>query len=174
MIRKADEIRPYVERFEKVLFRNRPETAARIKALYPPREDFEALLQTDAARHIESATRTGAPVVEDEETGEVKLVDSQPVVRLAIQFQNGLDLKLAAAEAGVEREPFLQTLESSRPLAEALGPLALRGKTVKRDTYVEIFPQLAVALRLGKYVPPENGRELFHQNHRSCSRTRSG
>jgi TPR repeat protein len=145
--RKDDEIRPYVEA-NPIVFRDQPGLADSIKALYPEKAVIDRLFDQDARRHIQAAGKAGSPVTEDEETGQLKLVDRQPIVRLSTQFHNELDLKLASAEAGVPPDDLINLLSNSKTLAAQIGILRIPGKTIKRGTYVAAFTSIIGELRI--------------------------
>ncbi|HEY5311821.1 MAG TPA: c-type cytochrome domain-containing protein, partial [Pirellulales bacterium] len=143
MVEKYDQVRDHVLQNAQAFARADRET---ILALYPPREKFAALLRQDARRFKEAVEKTGAP-----------LSASEPIVTLALRFEAELDLALAAAEAGVRPEALLRGLEQSPRLARQLGPLRVQGGTVQRQVFVNTFPGLVRALRLGRFLHPKNG-----------------
>jgi formylglycine-generating enzyme required for sulfatase activity len=160
---KDDEIRKYVA-VNAVAFDNDPVVIGEINALYPVQSTIDKLYTKDARRHIEAAEKTGSPVVRETEGVQLKLVDGKPVVRLSTQFHNELNLELAAAEAGVKREVFMAILSKSKALAKQLGLLKIKGKTVKRDTYVAAYADIVKELRLGRYVPSRNRPTVIFAN----------
>jgi sulfatase modifying factor 1 len=147
-----------------VAFDNDPVVIGEINALYPVQSTIDKLYTKDARRHIEAAEKTGSPVVRETEGVQLKLVDGKPVVRLSTQFHNELNLELAAAEAGVKREVFMAILSQSKALAKQLGLLKIKGKTVKRDTYVAAYADIVKELRLGRYVPSRNRPAVIFAN----------
>ena len=150
MKRKDDEIRPYALA-NPVVFRNQPGLADFIKALYPVKGAMDRLFDEDAKMHILAAEKSGSPVIEDPDTGKPKLVDAQPVVRLATQFHNELDLELAAAEAGIRPDRLTKLIDQSKILAEQIGLLKIPGKTIKRDTYDAAVAEIIRGLGTGIY-----------------------
>jgi hypothetical protein len=68
---------------------------------------------------------------------------------LAKQFENELDLRLAAAEAGATAAEFTAALDRSAVLARVFGPLKSAGGTVQRDVYVAGFADLVRELQPG-------------------------
>ena len=121
------------------------DVAATIKALYPTRGAFEALLKEDADRFARAVRESGAP-----------LSETEPIFELARQFENELDLVLAAAESGQQPGPFKALVARSPRLVESLVSLLVSGGTVKRDTFVAAFPDIVAALRLGTYIAASN------------------
>ena len=107
-----------------------------IKAVYPPREVFADLVKEDQARFRRVVELTGAP-----------LSKTEPIAALALRFEQELDLKLAAAEAGVEPGQLKRAIQRSRLLSETLGALTVEGGTVQRTVFQESFLQLAHELR---------------------------
>jgi hypothetical protein len=136
MIEKVDQVREHVERNAGGFT---PDVVATIRALYPPRDRFAALLKEDAERFATAVKKTGA-----------HLSTTEPIVALATRYTQELDLPLAAAEAGLDVDAFLKALKVSPPLARTLGPLSAPGGTVQRDVYVASFGELA---RLGTGTP---------------------
>jgi tetratricopeptide (TPR) repeat protein len=142
LIDKADQVRDHVARNARAFA---PEDVDSVRALYPPREKFQQLLQADMRRFQEAVARTGAP-----------LSATEPVAALALRFEAELDLPLAAAEAGVRPEQFLQALDRSPRLAQELGSLRVDGGTVQRQVFVDSFGELVRVLRLGEFLEPRN------------------
>ena len=137
MIRKTDQIRNHVLGQPGAFSVKEIET---VKALYPTADRLNELL-TDAEKQFARAVKDcGVP-----------LSRSEPVATLAGQFEQPLDLSLAAAEAGVDTAGFRQALQRDPQIARALGV------PIPRDTYVRNFGRLATAVRLGKFIPPEFG-----------------
>jgi mono/diheme cytochrome c family protein len=145
MIEKADQVREHVERNPGGFT---PDVAATIRALYPPRERFAALLKEDAERFAAAVKKTGA-----------HLSTTEPIAVLALRYTQELDLPLAAAEAGLDVETFLKVLQRSPELARTLGPLNAPGGTVQRDVYVAAFRDLARQVLEGNFAaaPPAGG-----------------
>jgi formylglycine-generating enzyme required for sulfatase activity len=110
-----------------------------VKALYPPPEEFQALLDDDAQRFARAVEQTGG-----------KVSDTDPVVVLAQRFESELDLTLAAAEFGVTTDELLEAMTRSRELARLLGPLRINGGTVKRDQLLRAFDRAVELLDVGK------------------------
>jgi mono/diheme cytochrome c family protein len=134
-IDKTDQVREHVEK-NRAAFA--ADEAALIRALYPERERFQALLQDDAERFRKAVEQTGAT-----------LQATEPIVALALRFEGDLDLPLASAEAGLPAEEFTKGLAGSPALARGLGTLQLEGGTVQRQAFLDIFPDLVRELKLG-------------------------
>jgi mono/diheme cytochrome c family protein len=153
MIRKKDEIRAYA--FENpIAFEGKTEVLSTLVKIYKIDGYLDRFFDDDARRHNYAAYKAGSPAIKNAQTGKPQLVDGKPIVRLATQFHNALDLRLASAETGVEIKVFVQALGENRFLAQQLGLLKSPGKTVKRDTFVAAMPMLTQVLELGKYFPP--------------------
>ncbi len=142
LIDKADQVRDHVGKNARAFA---PEDVDSVRALYPPREKFQELLQVDTRRFQEAVARTGAP-----------LSATEPVAALALRFEAELDLPMAAAEAGVRPEQLLQALDRSPRLAQELGSLRVEGGTVQRQVFVDSFGELVRVLRLGDFLEPRN------------------
>ncbi|MEX0711095.1 MAG: WD40 repeat domain-containing protein [Pirellulales bacterium] len=139
MIAKADEVRAHVEA-NRAAFPD----AAEIEALYPPADEFAALIAQDAERFAAALQKLGQTKIT--RTGE-------PVSTMAERFQAEIDLKLAAAELGLQPDQFVPALRKSTDLTRVLGPLNVPGGTVKRDTFVQVYQEAARAFGRGKSRP---------------------
>ena len=136
MLAKSDQIRPLAE---KNIFAQADNE--RIKALYPPKATFDALLKEDEDRFAKAVEETGAAVSE-----------SEPIFLLARQFETELDLPLAAAEAGFRPDEFQKLIGSSNRLGQRLGLLLVPGGSVKRDAFVATFPLIVEDAGIGTYA----------------------
>jgi tetratricopeptide (TPR) repeat protein len=141
MIEKEDQVRSHV------LNNSGDFTAAEraaVLTMYPVREDFLALVRQDAARYLKAVAKTGAP-----------LAATEPVAALADRFENEMDLKSAAAEAGVPVAAFVKGLRSGK-LARGLGILKVEGATVKRDVFEGAFASIIREFQPGGVWAREN------------------
>jgi hypothetical protein len=129
MIAKDDQVRAHVESNSNAFEKSERDL---ILSLYPKKDVFDAKLKEDADRFRKAVRETGA-----------HLSKTEPVYVLAKQFESEVDLRLAAAEAGVTVEEFRRGLERSPVLARVFGPLKNAGGTVQRDALVASFPDLA-------------------------------
>jgi TPR repeat protein/mono/diheme cytochrome c family protein len=102
-----------------------------VKALYPVKANFDALLKDDADRFMAAAEKTGAAKTK-----------AEPVVTLSLRFETDVDLSLAAAEAGMTQENFRDVLAHSPFLAPRIGALMIAGGTVQRDVFAESFIEI--------------------------------
>jgi hypothetical protein len=136
LIEKSDQLHDLVERsspFPK-------EVTEVLLALYPTPRAFDVLLREDAERFVRAVKATGA-----------SLSQTEPVYALARQFEVDLDVKHAAAEAGLEPSAFRDLLAGTPALGQALGPLLLNSP-VKRDAFLAAFPLIAEARHLTLFV----------------------
>jgi formylglycine-generating enzyme required for sulfatase activity/mono/diheme cytochrome c family protein len=141
MIAKDDQILAHVESNQGAFTRD--EVAA-VRALYPPREAFAALLREDADRFARAVARaTEAPPG-----------TTDPVVALAARYEWDLDAALAAAEVGLPTAAFLDGLNRSDALARVMGQLRSEGGTVQRQVYADQFKDLVRVLQRGTVYEP--------------------
>ena len=70
---------------------------------------------------------------------------------LSFQFDEPLDLDLAAAEAGVSTDKLIAALKTNAALGRELGSLS-QGQPVQRDTYVQLFGALVKELKVGTFL----------------------
>jgi hypothetical protein len=101
---------------------------------------LESALATDDERHRKAVSRMGGGAEVEPET--------------AAGYETDLDLTAAAAELGLRPAELSARLNGSAVLA----PLKVRGGTVRRQAFNDALPDLVRELRLGAYLPPENGR----------------
>lgn len=135
LLPKDDQIRPHVLRNPNAFDKEDRET---ILALYPERDEFRELLEEDAELFREAVEETGAPFGRTE-----------PIVALAHRFEQVLDVRLAAAEAGVEPETLVAAIQESPVLARRIGVLNTPGGTMQRQAFIEAFRDVARVLKLG-------------------------
>jgi tetratricopeptide (TPR) repeat protein len=137
LIDKADQVRDHVTKNAGAFAAVDVEL---VRALYPPRERFAALIRQDAQRFQKAVEKTGAP-----------LSATEPVVALALRFEAEMDLALTAAEVSCTPEILQRVLERSPKLAQELGTLRIEGGTIQRSVFVEEFGDLVRELKLGKH-----------------------
>ena len=138
MLKKHDQIRNHVlgqpESYDR-------EVVEFVKAVYTPKADLAAKFEEDRERFERAVKKCGL-------TG---LAQSEPVAELAFQFDEPLDLDLAAAEAGVSTHAFATAVKSNAALGRELGGL-VQGQPVPRVTYVKQFASLVRVLKTGTYL----------------------
>jgi formylglycine-generating enzyme required for sulfatase activity/mono/diheme cytochrome c family protein len=127
-------------------------TCELVKALYPTKEKFDALLKDDADRFAAAVEKTQAARTK-----------SEPIVSLSLRFQADLDAPLAAAEAGLTPQKFREIVSRSPVLAPRLGALNIPGGTVQRDVFVAVFGDVVRAIAFGKFRQPEGGADFAAQ-----------
>jgi hypothetical protein len=110
---------------------------------------MEEYLHNDMDRFAQAVKETGAA-----------LSVTEPVYALAKEFEEEMNVALAAAEAGLEVKDFQELLARAPKLGQAMG-LLLVGGTVKRDVFVDAFPLIAEGrhLRLLKAAVSSTARE---------------
>ncbi len=120
-----------------------PEVLATVRALYPPADEFAKLVAQDKARFAQAVAATGGT-----------LGETEPIVTLALRFEELVDLPLAAAEAGVSPDEFVKGLGRSPELASIFGALKVKvpAGTVQREVYLANFPLIVRDLKLGTYI----------------------
>jgi hypothetical protein len=141
IIAKADEIRKNVEA-NRINFRT---SAEKILALYPPKEEIDKLYEENAARFRRAVNEVGIQRITQE---------GEPIVNMALRFENDVDARNAAAELGLKVEDFLKALKLNAAVQGRLGPLNVEGGTVKRDLFAKEFAPVVAELGLGEPLKP--------------------
>lgn len=142
IIEKEDQVRKHAERSRGAFSIQEHDT---IRALYPPPEAFQALVQQDRKRYAAAVEQTGVPPGK-----------TDPIVALAARYEWDLDLALAAAEVGLTAAEFQERLTESKSeeIARLFGSLRTQGGTVRRQVFEKNFKRLVGDLQLG-VVPNE-------------------
>jgi hypothetical protein len=140
LIEKADQLREVVEKTR--AFDGK--IAETVAALYPLRDKMDEYFRDDAERFAKAVKETGA-----------SLSVTEPVFALATQFEDEMNVSLAASESGLEVKDFQEMMSRSPRLGQSMG-LLLVGGTVKRDVFAEAFPMIAA----GRRVPLLNSTSL--------------
>ena len=135
MLNKTDQVREHVLAQSAAYD---PQVVEFVTAVYVAKAELNAKLTEDRERFEAAVKRCGL-------TG---LAKSEPVATLAFQFDEPLDLDLAAAEAGVTVERFVAALKANAALGRELGSLP-QGQPVPRDTYIQLFAALVKELKVG-------------------------
>jgi FKBP-type peptidyl-prolyl cis-trans isomerase/DNA-directed RNA polymerase subunit RPC12/RpoP len=116
---------------------------ALIKRLYPPREEFDKLLQEDAGRFKKALEATGT-----------KANAPEPIEGLSLRFESEVDVRLAAAETGVTTDEFLKGLAKAPPaLIREFSALRSDGGSVQRDVLEKDFRELERVMELEQFQP---------------------
>jgi formylglycine-generating enzyme required for sulfatase activity len=139
MLNKQDQIREHVLGQPNAYSKEILEFVA---AVYPPASTLDAKLKEDRARFEAAVKLCGLP----------GLARSEPVATLGFQFDDALDLDLAAAETGVSRSDFIAAIRGNPALARDLGSLP-NGQTIPRETFVQVFDALINACKVGRVLP---------------------
>jgi mono/diheme cytochrome c family protein len=135
LLPKDDQIRGHVLKNPDAF---RAEDRESILALYPPSARLRGLMKEDMERFARALGRLDVPVEEPE-----------PVSAAVLRYEGVLDLREAAAEAGLPPSDFAERLRRASGLARTLGPLLARGGTVQRQVFQDAFPEMARAFHLG-------------------------
>jgi formylglycine-generating enzyme required for sulfatase activity len=146
VIDKDDQVRGHVEKNRDAFAKEDVET---ILALYLPGEKLAELVKEDAQRFRHAVNRL---LGKRPDQLDDKLQPTEPTVALASQFEQEMDLSLAAAEAGVTPEGLLKGLDRSARLARSLGALKVKGNTVQREVFVAAFPAIVRTFDLGQFA----------------------
>jgi WD40 repeat protein len=136
LLPKDDQVRPHVRRNPGAFG---PDDRDAILALYAPPARMRVRLQEDNERYARALGRLGLAPGEPEPVG--------AVVR---RYEGVLDLRAAAAEAGMSESDFASRLGRSPALRRTLGALLARGGTVQRAVFEQSFAELARELRLAR------------------------
>ena len=135
IIRKDDEVRDVVLANQQSF----PEREI-ILAIYPEKEEMRNSISTDRDRFKTAVEATGSVISEK----------GEPVVNMALRFEEELSLKQAAAEAGLKESELRSLISEDIDLGRRIGTLLLSGGTVKRDVYNLTFPSVILAGELGQ------------------------
>jgi DNA-directed RNA polymerase subunit RPC12/RpoP len=140
MIYKNDQVRDAVLKTEAGYA---ADELAIIKRLYPPKEEFDKLLDEDV-KHFKRAV---------EATGTVWGAP-EPIEGLSLRYESEVGLRLAAAEAGVTEEEFLRALANGpADLNREFSALRSEGGTVQRDVMEKEFGQITRVLQREHLLP---------------------
>ncbi|HTU21238.1 MAG TPA: hypothetical protein VMG10_24505 [Gemmataceae bacterium] len=123
-----DQIRPHARRNRAAFAKDELE---KIFALYPDQSHLDRQIAKDNARYLRALREIG-----------VESTRTDPITLISQRFDEALNLRLAAAEAGVETEAFLLLIERNALLKRIIGDLRNEGSTIHRDVWVSIFPEV--------------------------------
>ncbi len=135
LLPKDDQVRVHVLKNPAAFSREDREA---VLALYPPAGRLRALVKEDNDRFARALAQAGTTPGEFE-----------PISTVVLRYEAVLDLRAAAAEAGLTADDFASRLRRSPALGRTLGPLLARG-TVQRQVFEETYPEMACAFRLGE------------------------
>lgn len=135
MINKEDDLRWEIDQgFGEGDF-NQDELDA-IRALYPPREEMNALLKLDGDRFNLAVSNAGVPVGGDRE----------PILDVFLAFDEDVEIRRAAAELWTTETTLRQKLGELSPDLDDLGK---ETTGVRRDVFTEAFPDAICKLKVG-------------------------
>ncbi len=137
-IKKDDQIRASVLR-NLNLFDNLESQQA--LALYPDNQVVQQKLEEDSQRFLRALKLAGGG------NGGNR---AEPVGALVERFEQEVDLQLAAAETGLNKEQFLRALTIATKTSLPLGPLRAPGGTVQREVFLQSFTAFAEELGLDR------------------------
>ncbi len=140
LLPKDDQVRAHVARNAEAF---PPRDREAVLALYAPPERLRRLMKEDMERFARALEKAGVPAGEPE-----------PVQAVTLRYEGVLDLRTAAAEAGLRPDDFAALLRNAPDLARTLGALLARGGTVQRQVFEETYPELARLFRLGADAAP--------------------
>ena len=149
MIEKNDQIRDHVLKNPKAFADADVET---VKALYPPHDEFNALIRKDAKRFQEAVARTGAPA-------ERHRTDRGPGA--ALRGRNGSCP--GRAEAGVSPSELLRPGRSA-VLAKRLGPLKVEAAPFSGRCSSTLSPTWCRNCKLGEFLPSRQAGSTAHDS----------
>jgi WD40 repeat protein/mono/diheme cytochrome c family protein len=141
LLPKDDQVRASVQKNASAFA---PRDRDAILALYAPPERLRRLMKEDMERFARALEKAGVPAG-----------DPEPVLAVTLRYEGVLDLRAAAAEAGLRPDDFAARLRNAPDLARPLGALLARGGTVQRQVFEETYPELARLFRLGAGAPVE-------------------
>jgi WD40 repeat protein len=145
MVEKADQVRDHVLASKSAFAKSEAEA---IMSIYPAKDKFVELMREDAQRFRQAVNRTQGKTTDrlDDRTPE-----TEPIVALAALFEQELDAKRVAAEAGVTVDELLRVLGISDRLARSFGTLKIPGGVVQRQVVTAGFPELVASLGVGTW-----------------------
>jgi TPR repeat protein len=146
MLKKSDQIRDHVLKQPSAY---EAKVVEFVKGVYAERAELDAMFQQDRARFETAVKKCGLP----------GLTKTEPVATLAFQFNEPLDIELAAAEAGVETKMLIAALKQNPTLARELGSLPL-GQAVPRETFVSNFETLVQEISIRRFIENHKGEHL--------------
>jgi WD40 repeat protein/mono/diheme cytochrome c family protein len=135
LIPKNDQVRAHVLKNAKAFLK---EDVEAVKALYRPEAEFRKLLDGDVERFVKALAKAGVPSE-----------GAEPITTVTLRYEATLDLAAASSEAGMSPQEFGKRLSGSILLSRLLGPLKVKGGTVQRQVFIDVFPELVSEFKLG-------------------------
>jgi Domain of unknown function (DUF4384) len=118
-----------------------------VKALYPPKEEMNKILDQDRKRFIDAEIKAGLdPQLKHNSDGE-------PVNALSNRYERDIDLKTAASEFGVPPDKIETYLRGGGQIGGSFAA-QISQSTVQRDIFEVEFAQLVEFVIDGKYISP--------------------
>jgi mono/diheme cytochrome c family protein len=121
-----------------------------VDRLHPPADVMTKLYAADRERFRDGLARIAVTPPAD--------IKDEPITLLAARYEADLDLRLAAAELGLRPEELASRMTRSRSVERDLA--ALRGGTIKRDTWAGVFPRVARSLGVGIPFTPRGANDV--------------
>ncbi len=121
-----------------------------VKALYPPKEEMDKIIESDRKRFLDALVRAGLDPKSKHGT------DGEPVNALSNRYERDVDLKAAAAEFGVEPESLETLLRGGGRIGGSFAAQLAQG-TVQRDIFEAEFGNLLDSVVDAKFITPGQG-----------------
>jgi Domain of unknown function (DUF4384) len=118
-----------------------------VKALYPPKEEMNTLLEGDRKRFLDALVRAGLDPKTKHGT------DGEPVNALSNRYERNVDLKAAAAEFGVVPDKLETYLRGGGQIGGSFAAQLAQG-TVQRDNFETEFGNLLDSVVDAKFISP--------------------
>jgi mono/diheme cytochrome c family protein len=122
---------------------------SRVDRLYAPADAMTKLYTADSERFRDGLARIAVTPPAD--------IKDEPVTLLTARYEAELDMRLAAAELGMSADELTSRITRSRSAERDLA--ALRGGTIKRDTWVGVFPRVVRSLGVGIPFTPRGATD---------------
>lgn len=127
-------------------------TDLRVQSAYADADTLAAFYADDSARFATALGHVGATPQPD--------AANEPVTILTAQYEADLDVRLAAAELGLEPTELTTRIQRSATARRDLAALSTAGGTIKRDAWAAAFPRIVRALRIGLPFTPETAQSI--------------
>jgi Domain of unknown function (DUF4384) len=124
-----------------------------VKALYPPKEEMDKIIEGDRKRFLSALERAGLDPKMKHGT------DGEPVNALSNRYERDVDLKSAAAEFGVDPEKLENYLRGGGQIGGSFAAQLSQG-TVQRDIFEAEFGNLLDSVVDAKFITP--GQAAFN------------
>jgi Domain of unknown function (DUF4384) len=124
-----------------------------VKALYPPKEEMDKIIESDRKRFLDALVRAGLDPKSKHGT------DGEPVNALSNRYERDVDLKAAASEFGVDPEKLETYLRGGGQIGGSFAAQLAQG-TVQRDIFEAEFGNLLDFVVDAKFITP--GKPAFN------------